>query len=343
MAGEAGSAPRRRPQPMSTPPRAAFGSKGDGIIGGFRALRSFVVFVFTGLWRWLWKVGMRACTKQGELERLLSAAPHSPAMTLAFASALRASRRLADARARVLGADGPFDVEREAHAIIAAKAMSAERATFHTLLLPNLTLCLRQLNGAAHVCGVVARERATAFNEHSPEHMDLLRALWTSMGVGGGEAAAFERVSRAWTEIGFQNADPVSDLRGYGVLGLRNLAFFAREYAAEAARIVRECDLPYKGMPFAITGINMSAFVGELYEHRLLDWQCFSMYDDPAGPSDDDALRAFHTTYGHLLVLLAQAYRDADPPTIMAFPAVFSEFKDRVRAAAAAGALPDRL
>lgn len=202
---------------------------------------------------------VRLWTRQGEIERLLSRAPHSREQTTQFAAALRRSKALEEVRGRVLGTAGAYDVEQEAHAIVVAKRMSTAVPTFHTLLLPNLTLCLRALNGAAHVNGVVARMRAESFNEHSDEHMELLRQLWVALGAGGGDLAEFDRISEHWPTVGFQQKDPTSDLRGFGVLGLRNLVFFATEYKAEAARIVRECDLPYKGMPFAITGINMSA------------------------------------------------------------------------------------
>lgn len=36
--------------------RASFGSKGDGLLLGWEMVKKAVLFVFTGLYRWLWKV-----------------------------------------------------------------------------------------------------------------------------------------------------------------------------------------------------------------------------------------------------------------------------------------------
>lgn len=38
-----------------------------------------------------------------------------------------------------------------------------------------------------------------------------------------GEAKLTNRVSRQWEEIGFQGADPATDFRGAGILGLNQL------------------------------------------------------------------------------------------------------------------------
>lgn len=43
-----------------------------------------------------------------------------------------------------------------------------------------------------------------------------------------------------------------------GLLGLVQLCYFAEHRSATARLIVEEADLPYKGLPFAITGINIT-------------------------------------------------------------------------------------
>merc|ERR1712159_58019 len=47
-------------------------------------------------------------------------------------------------------------------------------------------------------------------------HAGLLEKVWSVAFPG----EAFKRVSDKWKHIGFQQCDPVSDLRGSGVLGL---------------------------------------------------------------------------------------------------------------------------
>ena len=49
--------------------------------------------------------------------------------------------------------------------------------------------------------------------------LPLLRRLWVA--AQGDDSVAFERRGEARTQFGFQQEDPISDLRGGGVLGLR--------------------------------------------------------------------------------------------------------------------------
>lgn len=83
--------------------------------------------------------------------------------------------------------------------------------------------------------------------------------------------------------------------------------------------------------------------MGELFAERHLDWTVFDLYHTPAGPSEADALGAFHNVYAHMLVVFADTYRTADTASIMDFPFVFTEFKDQMRAAAKRGVLLGRV
>jgi len=83
------------------------------------------------------------------------------------------------------------------------------------------------------------------------EETNLLKNLWRDSFTTSHEA--FAKVSKKWTDIGFQRADPLSDFRGGGILSLRHLAGFVAEYGASLSQ---EADFP-----LAIASINVSAML----------------------------------------------------------------------------------
>ncbi|KAG5501968.1 hypothetical protein JKF63_04238 [Porcisia hertigi] len=87
-------------------------------------------------------------------------------------------------------------------------------------------------------------ERATPFDKDNRAHVNLLQQLWMATGKS---ATMYNRFGPQWSSLGFQGADPVTDLRGGGVLALRQLVHFAqthnsafREMIAYNERVQRE-------------------------------------------------------------------------------------------------------
>ncbi|CAJ1027269.1 ELMO/CED-12 family, putative [Leishmania lindenbergi] len=72
-------------------------------------------------------------------------------------------------------------------------------------------------------------ERATAFDKDNSSHVNLLQQLWMATGKS---AATYSSLGPQWGSIGFQDVDPVTDLRGGGVLALRQLVHFAQVHNA---------------------------------------------------------------------------------------------------------------
>jgi hypothetical protein len=66
----------------------------------------------------------------------------------------------------------------------------------------------------------------------------MLKELWHELcrlvpedsdgGGGGFTDEDFQQVSDAWCTFGFQRADPVSDIRGGGVLSIKQLIYFLK-------------------------------------------------------------------------------------------------------------------
>ncbi|KPI88611.1 hypothetical protein ABL78_2279 [Leptomonas seymouri] len=87
-------------------------------------------------------------------------------------------------------------------------------------------------------------ERASAFDDDNRSHLNLLQQLWMATGKS---ATTYSRLGPQWGALGFQGEDPATDLRGGGVLALRQLVHFAqthnaafREMMAYNERIQRE-------------------------------------------------------------------------------------------------------
>jgi len=78
------------------------------------------------------------------------------------------------------------------------------------------------------------------------KHESLLKELWEllSIAMGSEEEMAigitYETISETWTLFGFQQKDPVSDIRGGGVLCVQLLIYFLREHKTEAGRMLRK-------------------------------------------------------------------------------------------------------
>jgi len=82
------------------------------------------------------------------------------------------------------------------------------------------------------------------------EETNMLKSLWRDSFT---PQVPFERISKKWTDIGFQRADPLSDFRGGGVLSLQHLAGFITGYGANLSD---ETDFP-----LAIASINTTAML----------------------------------------------------------------------------------
>lgn len=98
---------------------------------------------------------------------------------------------------------------------------------------------------------IISSHTKIAFLPDREEHVGQLEELWSLLQPN----VPYQRITKAWGDIGFQGKDPVTDLRGTGVLGLRNLLYFARAHQGVATRIVAHS----RGFPFAIAAINISA------------------------------------------------------------------------------------
>lgn len=83
----------------------------------------------------------------------------------------------------------------------------------------------------------------------------------------------YERVGSSWEYLGFQGKDPVSDIRGGGLLALNSMNYFLyhhKEFALDMIYKRSKCDitsdLTLKSFPWAAAGMNLSRMVTALFE-----------------------------------------------------------------------------
>ena len=122
---------------------------------------------------------------------------------------------------------------------------------------------------------VLRLQRQATAHFDAAAHSPLLKRLWDAAVVpaladgfgaeyGYDAGAEFALVSPLWKAVGFQNADPGSDVRGGGELCLRHLVAFAEGRGPEAvAEIRRQMPRTLANFPWAAAGINVSRMLAE--------------------------------------------------------------------------------
>ena len=96
-------------------------------------------------------------------------------------------------------------------------------------------------------------EAGTPFDDGNEEHVSLLRELWVIAGLGTAEA--YKPISPAWQSLGFQGDDPTTDLRGAGLLGVRQLRHFLQTGSGAAELVGRRRRITE---PFPLAGASLN-------------------------------------------------------------------------------------
>mmetsp|Transcript_4618 Transcript_4618/g.13063 ORF Transcript_4618/g.13063 Transcript_4618/m.13063 type:complete len:292 (-) Transcript_4618:486-1361(-) len=92
-------------------------------------------------------------------------------------------------------------------------------------------------------------ECSARYNE--TEHEQMLHDLWTC--VRFGDLKSFRVISPCWRSLGFQQDDPTTDLRGCGVIGLRQLLHFCERGGND---IVGSMDFAVAPFPLAAASFS---------------------------------------------------------------------------------------
>lgn len=281
----------------------------------------------------------RICS--GEVQKATSLGPrHTVAMNMQVARSIKHSKRL-KLYSVPLFALQPFSVTPVRDGIVKVKQLHQDSSR---LLLPNLAQCLQSLRLVNLVFQRLESIRQSSFRYDLQEHVLQLESLWWKMYPDLPRSG--QRLSDEWGDLGFQGKDPASDFRGMGMLGLLQLVYFTSKRTELAKLTLTEANDPYAVyFPFAITGINITAFVLELYREHRLHGYLFAREDrlmlqdatgSPEGLSEDPdcldtAVDLIHSLYCDIFLQFRELWKEARPRDLMEFPRVFGILKNRLR------------
>lgn len=99
------------------------------------------------------------------------------------------------------------------------------------------------------------------------EHLKDLEAVWTCL-FSGEEFEGAE--SARWKEAGFQQAKVASDFRGTGMLALKSMVYFCKQYGGKASSLCRAqaSKSASSSYPWAVVANNITLMLAEVLELR---------------------------------------------------------------------------
>lgn len=121
----------------------------------------------------------------------------------------------------------------------------------------------------------LALEASKPFTETEDEHLLFtLHSVVTRHSVSNASPTPYMRTGTWWKySLGFQHTDPISDIRGGGVLALQNLIYFLTNHPRNAFRMIKSRanqsltdDYRYPSFPWACAGINLTRVLAIEYE-----------------------------------------------------------------------------
>ncbi|KPA74200.1 putative mitochondrial engulfment and cell motility domain 2 [Leptomonas pyrrhocoris] len=257
-------------------------SGGVGTGGGRRAFRSdsAVEAPRQAIAEALAAIRSGRCTTCGELVAFLRGSPTAPVPAAARLGVLELqlpSQKLPPANAFLVRVPYPILHYIEVSYLPAVRrqlSSSAQQEQASTKPPASLRVeweLFNQLWGSDLVLRRMGVERASVFDNDNRSHLNLLQQLWMATGK---PATAYNRLGSQWSALGFQGEDPVTDLRGGGILALRQLVHFAqahntafREMMAYNERIQRENK--HSWYLLAVVSIQLSTQLILEQDHQL--------------------------------------------------------------------------
>jgi ELMO domain-containing protein len=270
-------------------------------------------------------------TNQSEIERICTIQRRGYHQTVQFASSLRLSKQLKTVTS-IIFYPKPFTIPRILPLIIETKKLPEH-------VQPSVALCLHDLRIVNLICDKIDSYKKLKYSESNKEHvMEQLELLWNHLNPELRRSQDF--ICGDWSEIGFQGKDPTTDFRGMGLLGLYQLVYFSRTRTDAARRVLLDSNHPRRFIPFAVTGINISAFLLELLQdcklhryllHNLPDIR--ELNDNPTTTAIEknvieSGVNLINDVYCDIFEALMRLWVERDPPNVMSFQSIFKEFKE---------------
>lgn len=96
--------------------------------------------------------------------------------------------------------------------------------------------------------------RKESYNSKNEGHETKLLQLWEQLMPNN---PLKSRVSKQWTEIGFQGDDPSTDFRGMGMLCLENLLYFSFHHQQTVQQILLHSNHPNHGYQLIVVIVSV--------------------------------------------------------------------------------------
>ena len=121
----------------------------------------------------------------------------------------------------------------------------------------------------------LALDLSKPFVDSQDTHLlTTLHSLITRQVVSNTPPPLYSRTGEWWKwSLGFQHSDPVSDIRGGGILSLKNLIFFLANHPLKATQMIKSrsgqivsADQTYPSFPWACAGINLTRVLALEFE-----------------------------------------------------------------------------
>lgn len=297
-----------------------------------RALTQFFSFLYCKfLWRTL-KFVTRKLTGRCELQRICHNHKPGAKRTLKIEHSLKSSKNEV---LKSAPSASPDAVEKIVDDILDLKRISPE---VNLQLGISLQASLFQIIGYRRLVAEVEKLRREPYDSENLEHEDMLLKLWKSLCP---DVPLTGRISKQWSDIGFQGSDPKTDFRGMGLLGLHNLLYFAEHDKATALQVLYDSQQPKHskmskaewekssldkaiGFSFAIVGINITELVYSLMVDGSLKTHIYNVA--PEMPS----LVHFQQTFCYLMQEFHKFWISENPCDIMEFNRIREKFRRRV-------------
>ncbi|XP_020845515.1 ELMO domain-containing protein 2 [Phascolarctos cinereus] len=182
--------------------------------------------------------------------------------------------------------------------------------------------CLLQISGYKQLYLDVENVRKRPYDSNNQHHEELLMKLWRLLMPNEKLKA---RITKQWSDIGFQGDDPKTDFRGMGLLGLVNLVYFSENYTNEAHRILSHSNHPTLGYSYAIVGINLTEMAYSLLKSDALKVHFYNSV--PSSPT----MEHFHQFYCYLFIEFDKFWFEEEPESIMYFNQYREKFHEKIK------------
>ncbi|KAK9504453.1 hypothetical protein O3M35_010779 [Rhynocoris fuscipes] len=292
----------------------------------FHELYFIVYLQFRSFLKWI----LRKTTKLCELQRICYGMPSGCSRSQAVEYSLNYSKSLEikamTSNLTTIANEGRFNgrnqrtiLEKSVMIVLQVKKINPH---IHRQFIISFTRCLEHIWGYQQLIHEVETLRLLQFDSSVEEHENKLTRLWTALQP---DVPLESRISRQWTDIGFQGDDPKTDFRGMGLLGLDNLVFFAEEYTEAARHVLSHSQHPQFGYSFAIVGINITSMAYNLLKDGAAKTHVYNTCKSV--PS----MRIFHQFYCYLFYEFDRFWIESKPKNVMQFSYIRNEFENNIR------------